>query len=109
MHTHHLHTGIEEEDTAGQDYVVDLLQVGEETLRHIHIVVAACRDVDNSQHDKYSCGYDCAYHSAPFADFADPAKASEGNNRCDPIDGKHDDKREEFVQTWYNLAKWSVD
>ena len=56
VNAHHLHTRIEEEDAAGQHEVVEFRQVGEEALRHVHMVVPAGRDVDDAEDDQQSRG-----------------------------------------------------
>lgn len=95
---HHLHAGVEEEDAAGEHQVVELRQVGEEALRHVHVVVAARGDVDDAQHDEQSGGDDGAYHAAPLADFAHPVEPLERDEGGQPVDGQHDDQREELVR-----------
>ena len=74
MHAHHLHTGIEQEDTAGQYDIVQLCQIREETLRHVHIIMSASGDVDDAQDYEKACRDDCADHSSPFAYLAYPTK-----------------------------------
>ena len=98
VNTHHLHTGIEEEDAAGQYQVVEIRQVGEETLRHIHIVMASGRNVNDAQKDEQTCRYDRADHTSPFADFADPVHTFQGNERSDPVDGQYDYQGEYLVR-----------
>ena len=95
---HHLHAGVEEEDAAGEHQVVELRQVGEESLRHVHVVVAARGDVDHAQHDEQPGGDDGADHAAPLADFADPVQPLERDEGRRPVDGQHDDEREELVR-----------
>ena len=73
MHAHHLHSGIEEEDAACQDYIVEFRQVGEEALAHIHIVVTSCRQVQSSKDDEKSGRDDGSDESTPFAYLAHPA------------------------------------
>ena len=98
VNTHHLHTRVEEEDTAGQHQVVELRQVGEETLRHVHLVVTARGDVDDAQQNEQSGGYDRADHTAPFADFPDPAQTFERDEGGQPVDGQHHHQREDLVR-----------
>ena len=47
--THHLHTRVEQEDSRCQYEVVEIGQVREETLAHVHVVVSARGDVDDSE------------------------------------------------------------
>ena len=63
---------IEQEDAAGQAYIVESCQILEETLRHVHVVVSACRDYRS-------------YHSAPFADLADPSESFHGDGCRYPV------------------------
>ena len=88
MHTHHLHSGIEEEDAASEHKIVELCEVREKALGHVHIVMTSACDVDKSQDDQQSGGDDCADHSAPFADLSDPVQAFEGNEGRHPIYGQ---------------------
>ena len=90
VNTHHLHTGIEEEDAAGQYQVVEIRQVGEEALRHIHVVMAAGRNVNDAQKNEQTCRYDRTDHTSPFADFADPVHAFQRNECCDPVNSQYD-------------------
>ena len=64
MNTAHFHTGIEEEDAAGQYQVVEIRQVGEEALRHIHVVMAAGRNVNDAQKNEQTCRYDRTDHTS---------------------------------------------
>ena len=52
MNTHHLHTGVKEENPGRQYQVVEFRQVRKESLAHIHIVMAAGRQIDNTEHDQ---------------------------------------------------------
>ena len=98
VYTHHLHTRIEQEDTAGQHQVVEFRQVGEETLRHVHVVVSAGRNVDDAQQDQQASGNDRTDHTAPFADLADPSQALERDEGGDPVDCQHHAEREDLVR-----------
>ena len=97
MDAHHLHAGVEEEDAACEHQIVEFRQIGEESLRHVHLVVPSRSDVDDSQNDQQSGRDDRTDHSAPFADLSDPADAFERDEGCDPVDGQHHDEREELV------------
>ena len=98
VYAHHLHTRIEEEDAAGQHKVVELREVGEESLRHVHVVVAAGRNVDDAQQDQQTRGNDRADHAAPFADFTYPSESLERDERGDPVDCQHHAEREDLVR-----------
>ena len=85
VHAHHLHTRIKKEYTAGQHYIIQFGEVGEEALGHIHIVMSSCTYIYDTQHDQQAGRDDRADHSAPFADLAHPSKALEGDEGRDPI------------------------
>ena len=98
MDTHHLHTRIEEEDTAGKDKVIELLQVREESCAHIHIVMTARNKVYHTQNNEQRCRNNSTDNTAPFTDFSDPIQTLERDKCRRPIDCKHDDKRKEFIR-----------
>ena len=96
--THHLHTGIEEEDAAGQHQVVEVFEVGEEAGREVHLVFAARGQVDNAEQDEQSRRNDGANHTAPLRDFTHPRKTLQGDKRGDPVDGHDNHEREYLVR-----------
>ena len=98
VYAHHLHAGVEEEDAAGEHQVVEFREIGEETLRKVHVVVASGGQVDRAQYDEQSGGDDRADHAAPFADLADPVQSLERNEGGDPVDDQHHDEREGLVR-----------
>ena len=104
MDTHHLHTGIEEEDAACKHYVVKILQVREETLRHVHVVRTSCSNIDDAQYYQQACRNDRADHSAPFADLADPVQTFKRDEGRYPVDRKHCHQRIDLVRRKYSVA-----
>ena len=106
MDAHHLHAGVEEEDAACQHEVVELAQVGEESLREVHVVVASRGDVDDAEQDEQSGGDDRADHAAPLADLADPAEPLERDEGGDPVDGQHHDEREDLVRGQRHVVRF---
>ena len=97
VYTHHFHSSVEQEDTAGQDYVVQLCEVWEEALGHIHIVVSTTCHIDDAEDDQKTCRYDRTYHTAPFADLSHPVEAFQGNEGCNPIYCQDRDQSEDLV------------
>ena len=74
-----------------------MIQIGEETLVHVHLILAARHQVDHAHDDQQPGRNNRADHTAPFRDLADPRKTLQGDQRGDPIDGQYDHDREEFV------------
>ena len=52
MNTHHLHTGVEEEDATCQHEVVEVREVGEEALIHVEVVLTTHNKVGDGEDDK---------------------------------------------------------
>ena len=52
MHAHHLHSRIEQEYAAGQNQIVEFSQVGEESLGHVHVIMSAGSNVNDTQYDQ---------------------------------------------------------
>ena len=103
MNAHHLHTCIEEEDAAGQDDVVKLGEVGEEALRHVHVVRAAGSYVYDTKYDQKSCWDDGADKAAPFADLSDPVETFECDYRRHPVYGQYRHERIDPVRGEYGI------
>ena len=107
MHTHHLHSCIEEEDAAGQNQVVEFREIREESLRHVHVVMTSAGDVYYAQNYQESGRNDCSDQSAPLADLADPAEAFHGNEGRYPVDRK-DCHQSEYLVRGQGCVRCSV-
>ena len=98
MDTHHLHTGIEEEDTTCQDEVIEIREVGEETILHRQVVVSSRGEVDYSEDDEQTRRDDRTDNTTPLTHLTYPAETLERDERSNPIDGQNDNKRKEPIR-----------
>ena len=104
MDTHHLHTGIKQEDPRSQHQVVEFGQVGEKSLAHVHVVMAAGTEIDDSEDDQQSGRDNSSDHTAEFRDLTDPGEPFQRNARCSPVDYQYDDQCEEFVRCQHHVV-----
>ena len=103
--THHLHTRIKEEYTARQNKVIQFFQIGEESLRHIHIIMAARSNINNAQNNEQTRRNDSTYHTTPLTDFTYPIQASHRYEGRNPIDSQHHYERKHFIRGQRSIVR----
>ena len=104
MDTHHLHTGVEQEDTRSQHQVVEFGQVGEESLAHVHVIMSAGTEVDDPEDDQQAGRDNRPDHTADFRNLADPRQPFQGDGRGGPVDDQYDDQCENFVRRQHHVV-----